>query len=89
MVTNTGLVDQKYESLVSFFPNPVNDFMSFENQVGKELALNIYDISGKLMLTTKINSGSGKIDLSFLTAGVYMVEVKNDVAVSKTRIIKQ
>ena len=88
-VTNTGIAVQEIENMVSFFPNPVSDFISFENQVGKELALNIYDISGKLMLTTIINLGSGKIDLSFLTAGVYMVEVKNDVAVSKTRIIKQ
>lgn len=88
-VTNTGIIVQTIEGLVSFYPNPVTDFMSFENRVGKEIAITIYDISGKLMMKSKMNSGTGKIDLSVLPAGVYMVEVKTDSAVSKKRIIKQ
>ena len=40
------------------------------------------------MLTNEMVIGTGKVDMSVLPAGVYMVEVKTDIAVSKTRILK-
>lgn len=88
VVTNTGIAEHGIEGLVSFYPNPVKDFMTYENRLGRAASISLFDIGGKLMLTNEMVIGTGKVDMSVLPAGVYMVEVKTDIAVSKTRILK-
>ena len=66
----TGTIDvtdiaEQNESSLSLYPNPATDFVFVETQN----TVRIYDLCGKLVL-----QGSGRIDVSSLTEGMYFVK---------------
>ena len=63
----TDVAETSKEAL-NVYPNPANDFII----VGKEM-VSIYDLCGKLVM-----KGSGRIDVSTLTEGMYFVKSKDD-----------
>jgi Secretion system C-terminal sorting domain/GEVED domain len=70
-----GLEDLKEkEKLVQLFPNPANKLIEvlIANEVSiAEKKLNIYDVSGRILLVQLLNSGKNQIDISGLAEGVY------------------
>lgn len=69
----TGTIDvtdiaEQNESSLSLYPNPANDFVFVETQN----AVRIFDLCGKLVL-----QGSGRIDVSSLPEGMYLVKSEN------------
>ena len=75
---------------INVYPNPVTDFLIIENNTSETLTLNIFDVTGKLIVNTSINKIKETIDLSQLAKGAYFVEILNTTnRVSKTNIIKQ
>ncbi|NNE30956.1 MAG: T9SS type A sorting domain-containing protein [Winogradskyella sp.] len=73
------------------YPNPSNSsiFISSAKNFGVVEA-NIYDLNGRALLTTDINlNGTPSIDISNLSNGVYILNIKTgDDEVSSHRIIK-
>lgn len=67
---NTGLV-KVLPSSIKIFPNPINDYVSFESNslINK---VEIYNIAGKKVIETR---KAGKIDLSHLYHGIYFFKV--------------
>ena len=63
----TDVTETSHEAL-NVYPNPANDFII----VGKEM-VSVYDLCGKLVI-----QGSGRIDVSSLTEGMYFVKSEND-----------
>lgn len=55
------------------YPNPATDFITVENSQNSELI--ITDISGRSLISKKIDSDLEKIDLSELKAGIYFVNI--------------
>jgi len=62
------------ESKVEFYPNPTKDFITI-NEKEKDLLINIYDSSGKLVLTSKLVDS--KIDVKNLGKGNYLANFIN------------
>lgn len=69
----------------SIFPNPANDKIYFKNISNIE-KVNLFDMNGKLVKTTKTNDNS--IDITDLTKGNYVLEIVTDNNRIKTKIIK-
>lgn len=69
----------------SIFPNPANDKIYFKNISNIE-KVNLFDMNGKLIKTTKTNDNS--IDISHLPKGNYVLEIVTDNNRIKTKIIK-
>lgn len=69
----------------SIFPNPANDKIYFKNISNIE-KVNLFDMNGRLVKTTKINDNS--IDISHLAKGNYVLEIVTDNNRIKTKIIK-
>ena len=69
---------------ILMYPNPVRDEL---NIVGEYNSLNIYDISGKLVLST---DRTRTIDVSRLENGIYLVNVisKNQNITNKITITR-
>lgn len=61
------------------YPNPASDILYVE--LPDEMSLNsnvdIYDFTGKLIKTTKINKKSGTINVSAFPKGIYLVKIGN------------
>lgn len=72
---------------IKVYPNPTTDFIYVKlNSKSKIEGAEIYDLSGKLVLTTKLESE--KLDLRSLPQGVYMIVFRNS-DIKPIKIIKK
>jgi hypothetical protein len=56
------------------YPNPVNgDYVTIQSSVSGEKNIEVYDITGKRLINTILNSD--KLDVSSVSSGVYLVKV--------------
>lgn len=72
---------------VDFYPNPAKDFINV-NENDRDLLVNIYDVSGKLVLTSKLTNN--RINIKNLTKGNYLANFITEKGVIKTfKFIKE
>ena len=75
--TSTGLVEQK-ENNKSLYPNPVDDWLTLPCK-GESVRVEIYDLKGtRLFFGTLSGKGSCQLNVSFLSAGIYMVNISGE-----------
>ena len=61
-------------SNLKIYPNPVNgDYVTIQSPISGEKNIEVYDITGKRLINTILNSD--KLDISSVSAGVYLVKV--------------
>ncbi|WP_336960589.1 T9SS type A sorting domain-containing protein [Chryseobacterium contaminans] len=84
-VLSTVNLDSK-KGEISIYPNPSTDFITIDSKEGLK-KVTISSLEGKIVVTTE---NSGKIDVSKLSKGVYILqgELKNGAVISK-KIIKK
>ena len=59
---------------LKLYPNPVNgDYVTIQSSVSGEKNIELYDITGKRLINTILNSD--KLDISSVSSGVYLVKV--------------
>lgn len=61
---------------ISFYPNPTSSMLNFKGTFSKALDVSVFDILGKEILNTKIDS-SLALDVSNLENGTYILKFKN------------
>uniref|UniRef100_UPI0040479DB9 LamG-like jellyroll fold domain-containing protein n=1 Tax=Mariniflexile sp. TaxID=1979402 RepID=UPI0040479DB9 len=67
------------------YPNAVEDFLYLETASNNSLSISVFDITGKNIIRT-----SGKsVDMRSLTAGLYIVKVREDNKVANLKILKK
>ena len=59
------------------YPNPAKDFIAIKNEKTENLSYQIFDISGKLILSGKSKSNE-KIDIQTLEKGNYFLQIQNE-----------
>jgi hypothetical protein len=78
---------------MSVYPNPTNTntTVSFDLNNEATAAINVTDLSGKVVFTTTLGNVNGTqnvtIDTQSLTSGVYMVNLSVDGAVSTQKLV--
>jgi len=69
------------------FPNPAyGDQVNFI--VNDATTINIYNVLGKLVSTSKITKNSNAINISTLTSGIYLVKVQSEKQYITKKLIK-
>jgi hypothetical protein len=68
------------------YPNPTTQLLFASQKDQHHLEIKLIDLSGKLLLNTKINTGEA-IDVSKYTNGMYLIEVK-DIETNKKNTYK-
>lgn len=73
---NVGIAEEPNENNIAVYPNPVHDKLYVQS---KEMIveLEIIDISGKVLISEKLNSQLFHFPVSSLTQGIYMLRIKN------------
>ncbi|WP_396199378.1 T9SS type A sorting domain-containing protein [Flavobacterium sp.] len=72
------------------YPNPVTDFASISLVDTTINAITVMDINGRIVKSGNSNElATAKIDLSDLTAGIYLMKIETDNGVSTEKIIKK
>ncbi|MCC5924501.1 MAG: T9SS type A sorting domain-containing protein [Crocinitomicaceae bacterium] len=73
------------------FPNPVADLLFFETDNLNIASVQIIDLKGASVISSKVNATSGKIDVSGLENGVYLfqgLDEANNILISKKIMVK-
>lgn len=89
-----GIEELTADLNISLFPNPAsqNIILNYESTSSKEMMITISDISGKELQTNQFSSSIGKnqqqLSIENLEAGIYFMEIKDDVASKKLKFIK-
>lgn len=78
---------QKKKNSIQIFPNPTEGFVSI--QTTEPSVANIFDRSGRLILSKTLNLTIQQIDLSQLSNGVYTIEVIGDNETQFSKVIKK
>jgi enterochelin esterase-like enzyme len=59
---------------ISIYPNPTNDYLLVDGELGNQATYIIYDVMGRVMITGMLNDK--RIDVSSLNPGIYILEVR-------------
>jgi hypothetical protein len=75
--TITAIIDPAYfAGQVQIVPNPVHDRIIMNNKLNHPVYVNLYDITGRLLMTTRVPLNSTReLKVSHLNNGIYMVLV--------------
>ena len=80
----SGISNVLGTAFVSVYPNPANDRINVEAYFSDQsLSAAIYDMDGRIVLTTGLNNGTNSISLSSITAGVYILKITDDNGLSR------
>ena len=80
---------REHESNVTIYPNPTVDqcTIRIENSILDEVT--VFDLSGKMVRSMKVNDQEVKIDMSQLSSGTYFIRILSDKNVTTHKIVKQ
>ncbi len=87
----TAVIDNALDQAISVYPNPVSDLLTinFSNADITDLSLSVIDVTGKTLITEDVTRQVVQLDLSQLSAGVYLIRVENaESKISIKEIIK-
>ncbi len=75
----------------SVYPNPANDVVTinFENGISSNMTLTIYNSIGAAVKMMTLNQNQQQINVSDLSNGLYMVELKSTNGISKRKLTIQ
>lgn len=75
--SNIDVIDATY----TISPNPSNGLFNIQNEgLAREMAIEVYDLSGKRILSNVVNFGQGDsrvLDLTHVPAGMYIAKMTN------------
>ena len=85
--SSIALSQNEYEiDDVYFYPNPSEGYINFNKDVD---LIEIYDITGKIVVTLENTVKNRPINIDYLDTGLYLVKISNDNLLStKTLIVK-
>jgi hypothetical protein len=80
-ITGTIPLNTKYmdlqENSFGFFPNPVQNTITVKASSDEKIMVNIFDLSGKLLLSTIIFGNGNNIDVSDIQPGIYLIAISD------------
>ncbi|WP_163400092.1 carbohydrate-binding protein [Flavobacterium fluviatile] len=83
---NLGLKEELVNKPI-IYPNPVRDVFNIMNS--SETIVEIYDVSGKMVLKRTVEKNSQQVDISNFRSGIYFVKLYNEGSSFYQKIIKK
>jgi hypothetical protein len=72
---------------VSYFPNPVKDFVNFKTVTTTE-KITVFNILGEVVLSKVVNDENYKMDISMLSPGSYFIKLENKGQFQTIKLLK-
>ncbi len=91
----TGIDDKRKEDIIHLYPNPVNDQLNinFSSRLDEELRVLVYSVEGRIVIDQQVDikpfKDNIKLDVSYLDAGSYFIQLSNPTQVFNGKFIKQ
>jgi len=77
VVTGVDQLSLTGAGTMKVYPNPVSDVVHIQNAPETDFTVSIYRMNGVLVLTTRLSSGTKSIDVSYLSSGLYLLNVNS------------
>ena len=78
------------EIILNLYPNPTSKYLNIGTSEETVVSfVEIIDIQGKLVMSTKVSGGSTEIDVSNLPAGNYIIKAFTSRGIVDRKFIKQ
>ncbi|WP_299190020.1 glycoside hydrolase family 9 protein [uncultured Aquimarina sp.] len=72
------------------YPNPTNKILNIKTPFSNgSSSIELYSIQGKKVFSKELNSEQSNLDISNLSAGLYLIKINNNTNSYTTKIIKQ
>ena len=85
---SVGVKNDIHANVFNLYPNPSNGIVTIEFQdLHSANNFKILDITGKTILNKKIYSIKETIDLSFLSKGIYIIQIRDSKSTSANRLV--
>ncbi len=85
--TTSGLPNMQLAA-VNMFPNPANDFLNVEFPQQYSGTISISDMLGRIVFNSTLqNETIYKVNISALPAGIYSIQLENDVSVFSEKVL--
>jgi len=83
-------ISPKNGSGIQIYPNPAENILNIytANIQNKELEISIYDVNGRVLLSSKFLGNKATIDVSPLESGIYFIRIKNKLPYNNVKFIK-
>jgi hypothetical protein len=90
-INTVGLTELKNKDVLSLYPNPAKDILYLSGNVKKLDVYEVYDLSGKQILTAKsrLLNKETFIDLTSLDKGIYLLKTDQDGEINYLKFIKE
>jgi hypothetical protein len=86
----TGNTEQSINAFNTIlYPNPTNNFINLETEINGEANLKIMNVLGEIVIEEQMTSGSKKINVTDLKAGVYSLIVNSANEQTTIKFIKE
>ncbi len=82
----TGLNNQS-NTLAALYPNPTNGRFTVELNSKEKQSLQVFDISGQMVLSQTIENGKASIDANYLAAGIYNISIKGAASITNKKLV--
>ena len=73
----------------NIFPNPTTGKLTIENTTSYNSIVSFYNINGKLIFKTNLNTGIQIIDISNFPKGIYTLKILSDKNITVRKIVKK
>jgi hypothetical protein len=80
-------VNESISKTLSIYPNPSNSIITFNDNI-ESGNLSIYNISGQMITSQKINNTIKTFDISDFSNGYYTIVITDSKNIYTTRLIK-
>ncbi len=85
--SSTASVNSSEFDAFKMYPNPVNGNKIYFN-VSDNVAVKVYNVLGKVVISTKITNSKNNIDVSNLSKGIYLVKINSGKQFITKKLIK-
>ena len=72
---------------VSIFPNPATNFFKLK-QLNKNSTIQVYNTSGTLLSESYVTSSDNKINISYLSNGLYLIKIESKKNIQNLKLLK-
>ncbi|MGZ3866424.1 MAG: NHL domain-containing protein [Bacteroidia bacterium] len=84
-----GIINSSLNT-IRIYPNPASNYFYVENKTGSVATIEVYDVSGRKVVSQKTNETLAAVNSSLLDNGIYLVRILIDgTATQQNKIIKQ
>ena len=83
-----GIGEHNSDASIAIYPNPTKDFVNIKADSDIK-SIQIYDVQGRLLMTSLSNQRTEKFDLSKYSTGIYYLDITTERGNKTQKMIKQ